>query len=219
MGWAVMAALIVAGGAIAFAQTNTFVGTDQPPVGRIVPITPGSGSAVDLGDASSGEMQVDRPQAELPKHWIGILLGPVPDAVRAQVDIPADEGVLVRQVVPDSPAAKAGIEVFDIVLQANDQPVTNGGDLMQLVQQEGESGGKITLDVLRGVSTNRSCSRRKRDRNRPTTRRSTPFPVRATGQVARCRACPECQTLGPPAGRCRSVPLVPVRPSLNKVSV
>ena len=146
---ALMAALFIGSGAIARAQVDGFVGTDQPPAGKIVPISPG-GSSITLDDADSGEQQLDSPpQVELPKYWIGILLAPIPDDVRAQIDISTDEGVLVRQVVPESPAAKAGIEVFDIVVKANNKPVANGSDLMELVKQEGQSGGKILLDVLR----------------------------------------------------------------------
>ena len=56
----------------------------------------------------------------MPKHWIGMLGGPATPELRAQLDIPEGQGLLVRQVVPDSPAAKAGLQDFDILLKAND---------------------------------------------------------------------------------------------------
>lgn len=147
--WAALALATVSAGTLVFAQSGGFVGADEPATGRIVPIAPGGAGAVMLDDAVEDATQDATPQVELPKHWIGILLGPVSDEVRAQVNVPAEQGVLVRQVVPDSPAAKAGIQRFDIIVAANDKPVVNGSDLMELVQQEGDSGGKITLDVLR----------------------------------------------------------------------
>jgi hypothetical protein len=73
----------------------------------------------------------------------------VSEEVRAQINLPAEQGVLVRLVVPKGPAAQAGIEQFDIILTANGKPVVTGLELMELVQQAGASGDKITLDVLR----------------------------------------------------------------------
>lgn len=143
--WAALAVAAISAGTLVFAQSGGFVRADEPASGRIVPITPGGA----LDNATDNATPVAPPQVDLPKHWIGILLGPVSDEVRAQIAIPEDQGVLVRQVVPDSPAAKAGIQVFDIIVAANDKPVVNGRELTDLVQQEGDSGGKITLDILR----------------------------------------------------------------------
>ena len=147
--WATLAVAPVSAGTLAFAQSDGFVAAEEPASGRIVPIAPGGVGNVLLQDAADDAAQVTQPAAEPPKHWIGILLGPVTDEVRAQIDLPEDQGILVRQVVPDSPAAKAGIERFDIVLSANDKPVVDGRDLMEFVEQAGDSGGKLTLDVLR----------------------------------------------------------------------
>jgi len=147
--WAALALATIGAGTLVFAQSGGFVGADEPASGRIVPIAPGGAGAVILDDAAADAAQLAPPQVELPKHWIGILLGPVSDELRAQIDLPADQGVLVRQVVPDSPAGEAGIEHFDIILTANDKPVVTGRDLMDLVRDAGASGGKLTLDVLR----------------------------------------------------------------------
>jgi hypothetical protein len=51
------------------------------------------------------------------------------------------EGVLVKEVVPDSPAEKAGIRVGDILLSVNDQGLTDAASLSQIIQQlpEGSS--------------------------------------------------------------------------------
>ena len=60
--------------------------------------------------------------------------GPVTPELRAQIDIPEGQGLLVRQVVPDSPAAKAGLKNFDILLRANDTDLHDMRDLMELVR-------------------------------------------------------------------------------------
>jgi membrane-associated protease RseP (regulator of RpoE activity) len=145
--WALMVALVFGVGAIAQAQ-------DSSADGRIVQIGPAdSGNVADSAKSPTDGAITPVPgtieQAPLPKHWIGILGGPVPDYVRAQVDIPDDYGVMIREVVPDSPAAKAGLTKYDIVLRANDTDVSDMRDLANLVTSEGEQGGKISMEVLR----------------------------------------------------------------------
>jgi C-terminal processing protease CtpA/Prc len=50
--------------------------------------------------------------------YLGVLFSPVPEALYAHLpDLPRDQGVLVTLVLPDSPAARAGLQRHDIVLQ------------------------------------------------------------------------------------------------------
>jgi hypothetical protein len=78
-----------------------------------------------------------------------LLGGPVTPEVRAQIDIPENQGLLVRQVVPDSPASKAGLKEFDILLRANDGDLHEMRDLVDLVKTAGDQNAQITLEVLR----------------------------------------------------------------------
>lgn len=154
MEWALLVALVFGGGAIARAQNDDAVSdaavSDDEPTGKIVKIAPTDEGVIQFDvDAVQTDAMKPDVEPELPKHWIGVLGGPVGDAVRAQVAIPEGQGVLVRRVVPDSPAAKAGLKNFDILLRANDTDLTDVRELTELVKSEGDSGGKITLDVLR----------------------------------------------------------------------
>ncbi len=145
MEWALMVALIFGGGAIARAQNDQAAQNEGQPPGKIVRIGPTGGGQIAVAGKS-----IDQPvMPDRPMYWIGLLGGPVSDELRAQTDIPAGQGVLVRQVVPESPADKAGVKVFDILLRANDTDLTDIADLTELVQSQGESGGQIALDVLR----------------------------------------------------------------------
>jgi hypothetical protein len=73
-----------------------------------------------------------------------------PDHVlRAFVDIPEKQGLLVATVAEHSPAAKAGLKKHDILLRANDTDLHEMSDLTDLVASEGETKGQITLEVLR----------------------------------------------------------------------
>jgi hypothetical protein len=54
--------------------------------------------------------------------FIGVGMGaPVSDEVRAQLPIQPGEGISVSHVMPDSPAAQAGIEQHDILVRLDDQ--------------------------------------------------------------------------------------------------
>jgi serine protease Do len=56
-------------------------------------------------------------------------------------------GLLVRTVVPNSPAALAGMQVCDVILRANDKPVVNTGDWAKAIKNS--HGHPLTIIVLR----------------------------------------------------------------------
>ena len=148
--WAVLTALVVGGGSFALAKDEAAATQGEQPTGKIVRIGPAGDSNLTIpADVANGQSQYDNSQPEPPTHWIGILGGPVTDEVRAQVDVPENQGILVRQVVPGSPAEKAGLKAFDVLLRANDADLHDVGDLTELVRSQGDKGGEIKLDVLR----------------------------------------------------------------------
>ena len=57
-------------------------------------------------------------------------------------------GVVVSRVVPNSPAAKAGLKVEDIILKANGREITDFGQLRTVIGLL-RVGEKVTLDILR----------------------------------------------------------------------
>ncbi|MBE3574170.1 MAG: trypsin-like peptidase domain-containing protein [Firmicutes bacterium] len=66
----------------------------------------------------------------------------------AGIRLPVGQGVFVIDVLPDSPASRAGIQRGDIVTHANGQPVRQMEDLNVLVEKLGR-GGHIRLAVVR----------------------------------------------------------------------
>src|SRR5205807_636111 len=69
-----------------------------------------------------------------PTYWIGLICNPPDDALRAQLKL-KDAGLVVREAVPDAPAAKAGIKVHDILLAAGDKELRDVRDLMDAVEK------------------------------------------------------------------------------------
>jgi membrane-associated protease RseP (regulator of RpoE activity) len=88
---------------------------------------------------------------ELPKFWIGIMGEPADATLKAQLGI--DNGVVVADVMENSPAEKAGLKPHDVVLKLNDQPVNDIRDFLQPVAQS--EGKPLVLEVLRAGQSQR----------------------------------------------------------------
>jgi serine protease Do len=84
------------------------------------------------------------------RRTIGIAVVPprVARRLRAAVGLPEHDGLLVRAVDPDGPAAAAGIREGDLVVQVGDRTITGVDDLHAVLDTwEGET---CDLRVLRG---------------------------------------------------------------------
>ena len=60
--------------------------------------------------------------------WLGVHSVPLPDALRDQLDIPPDKGILIEFVAANGPAANAGLHPNDIILSLNNKPVSDVAD-------------------------------------------------------------------------------------------
>jgi hypothetical protein len=80
------------------------------------------------------------------KYWIGIGIGELSDIVREQLGL--EHGLVVDNVLPDSPAIKAGFKKNDILVKAGDKPFAQPADLVNAVEEAKES--ELAIGVLRG---------------------------------------------------------------------
>jgi S1-C subfamily serine protease len=80
---------------------------------------------------------------------LGVALAPPRAArrLRAAVGLPERDGLLVRAVEPDSPAATAGLQPGDLLVAAGDRPLHGYDELFDAL----EGGGELTLTVVRGT--------------------------------------------------------------------
>ena len=81
-------------------------------------------------------------------YWIGVGCGDVSEALRAQLGIDDDLGLLVQNVIDDGPAEKAGIEVHDVLIRAADHSLKGIKDLSDAVNEAEE--GELEIELIRG---------------------------------------------------------------------
>lgn len=81
-------------------------------------------------------------------YWLGVHLVRPSPALREEMKLPKDLGLLVENVQPKSPAEKAGLKDDDVLLKANEKPLGDFRDLVKVIN--GVKEGKLTLELLRG---------------------------------------------------------------------
>ena len=84
-------------------------------------------------------------QSSSAEFWIGVHGMPLDEPLRSQLDVPPGEGLLVRDVAPDSPAAVAGLRRNDVLLSARGKRLSSVADLQQAVNESSASELKIEL--------------------------------------------------------------------------
>ena len=85
---------------------------------------------------------------KVPVTFLGVETSSVPRVVSEQLGLPKGFGLVVDYVVPDGPAAAAGVQQNDIIKMMNDQILMEPDQLAKLVRSYPE-GTNVTLTILR----------------------------------------------------------------------
>jgi len=91
-----------------------------------------------------------RPRGDRP--YVGVHVSPVPAAVASQLCLTGG-GVMIRNVAKDSPADKAGVEQFDVIVEmSNNEESVPVKSVEQFIDAVAgcKDGQKLTLKVIRG---------------------------------------------------------------------
>jgi serine protease Do len=89
-----------------------------------------------------------RDGGEVSRAWLGVVIQDVTRELAESFGMDRPEGALIAQVLPDSPAAAAGLEPGDVVLSFNGNDVPTSGALPPMVGRA-TVGSTVPVEVMR----------------------------------------------------------------------
>ena len=89
--------------------------------------------------------------------WLGVRVIPIDKTVAGNFNLAYKRGLLVRNVVPGSPADKAGIIDNDIIRRIEDIRLINTGQLKTYIRTK-SPGQKTRIVYIRGITTITTCA-------------------------------------------------------------
>jgi C-terminal processing protease CtpA/Prc len=108
--------------------------------------------------------------------WLGVETHEVTNEKAKELKLSAERGVVLGKIVPDSPAAKAGLKENDVVTEVNGQRVEGAAQFRRMIH-EIPAGRSIQLTVWRdGRSQTISATLGKSEERRRTMKMMTPTP-------------------------------------------
>lgn len=85
----------------------------------------------------------------LGEYMIGVGIAEAGATLRSQLSLDEGVGVVVNHVGEGSPAAKAGIQVHDVIVSAGDRVVHDMAELVDIVNKNGEKEQSISVTLIR----------------------------------------------------------------------
>ena len=128
----------------------------QTPIGDTVPvevIRNGKHLTIPVKVAELKEEQLASAKSEEPGSNWGLQVQSITPEVANQLSLNNTKGVVVRGVQPDSPAADAGIQQGDVVLEVNHAKVNTVDDFLSAAKQAKKDKNSALLLVQRGNAT------------------------------------------------------------------
>jgi serine protease Do len=83
-----------------------------------------------------------------PTAYVGVVTSPATPALSTQLGLGEGFGLVVDEVVPESPAKAAGIERYDVLKQFNEQQLVDPAQLATLVRSLGKD-KEVTITIIR----------------------------------------------------------------------
>ncbi|WP_338447958.1 trypsin-like peptidase domain-containing protein [Niallia oryzisoli] len=95
---------------------------------------------------------MEKGQVERPYIGVGLAsLEEVPQMYTQNLSNNVEGGAMVTSIDPASAAAKAGLQIQDVIVSINGSKVTNPNELRKYLYSKLEVGDKVSLDVYRGI--------------------------------------------------------------------
>ncbi len=114
----------------------------------IIPYAQGIGFAIPINIPKKNIDELIK-LGKVRRSWLGVYIQEVTPEIAEQFNLPEDaKGVLVGDVVKDSPAEKSGIKRGDIITKVNNEEVDSPGELQDKIRSI-EIGEKANIEVVR----------------------------------------------------------------------
>jgi serine protease Do len=84
------------------------------------------------------------------RSWLGVYPQPVSEALRSSFGLPDRSGALLAEVYDSSPAAQAGLQIGDVIVEFDGKPIRRADDLMWLLGLNERR--SVAVRLLRGGS-------------------------------------------------------------------
>ena len=114
------------------------VNLDGEVVGVNTAIFSRSGGNMGIGFAIPANLAIDihtqlRAHGKWVRGWLGVYIQDLDEKLASQFGLKNTKGVLVTEVIPDSPASAAGLLSGDVIVEFDGKPVQNMKELMKVV--------------------------------------------------------------------------------------
>jgi serine protease Do len=110
--------------------------------------------------------QVSLPQIKLPQTqpksapapqastaFLGVVTGDLPPILREHLSLKPNEGIIVHSLIPDGPAAKAGLAVNDVITKVAGKSIGSPSELRQQIAER-RIGDTVSMEFIhKGIST------------------------------------------------------------------
>jgi serine protease Do len=121
-----------------------------------------------------------REKGRVTRGWLGVSIQPLTPELAKAFGAKTDEGALIADVQPDSPAARGGLKAGDVIVAVDGDPVKEPGDLQRHIGMA-KPGARAGLKVMRDgseqsidVTLGEAPSGRRAEAPRPSPRPETP---------------------------------------------
>ena len=115
----------------------------------IIPYTQGIGFAIPINTVKRF-LEIIKRYGRPVVAWIGVYVAQITPGIARIYDLPVDKGVIVVNVMPNTPAHLKGLRVGDIIVRAGGLEIKKPSDLRKAIEDKIEEEA-IELEVIRGT--------------------------------------------------------------------